>query len=66
MENGAAIYAEKCAACHGDTGMGDGTQGKQLPVAVAALGLPATAQAALPSAWYTMVTQGNLEKFMPP
>jgi mono/diheme cytochrome c family protein len=66
VENGAAIYAEKCAACHGDTGMGDGTQGKQLPVAVAALGLPATAQAALPSAWYTMVTQGNLEKFMPP
>jgi mono/diheme cytochrome c family protein len=65
-KNGAAIYAEKCAACHGDTGLGDGVQGKQLPVPVAALGLPATAQQALPSAWYTMVTQGNLEKFMPP
>jgi mono/diheme cytochrome c family protein len=66
VKNGAAIYVEKCAACHGDTGMGDGVQGKQLPVTVAALGLPATAQKALPSAWYTMVTQGNLERFMPP
>jgi len=66
VENGAAIYAEKCEACHGKTGMGDGEQGKQLPVPVAALGLPATAQKAIPSAWYTMVTQGNLERFMPP
>jgi mono/diheme cytochrome c family protein len=66
VENGAAIYVEKCAACHGETGMGDGEQGIQLPLPVAALGLPATAQKALPSAWYTMVTQGNLERFMPP
>jgi mono/diheme cytochrome c family protein len=66
VANGEAIYAEKCAACHGKTGMGDGEQGKQLPVPVAALGLPAFAQKALPSDWYTVVTQGNLDKFMPP
>ncbi len=66
VENGAAIYVEKCAPCHGDTGMGDGAQGKQLPVTVAALGLPATAQKALPSAWYSTVTQGNIDRFMPP
>lgn len=66
VKNGATIYVEKCAACHGTTGLGDGPQGLQLPVTVAALGLPATAQKALPSNWYTMVTQGNLEKFMPP
>jgi mono/diheme cytochrome c family protein len=65
-KNGAAIYVEKCAACHGDTGMGDGAQGKQLQVKVAALGLPATAHKALPSDWYKMVTQGNIERFMPP
>ena len=35
VSNGAAIYVEKCAACHGDTGLGDGEQGKQLPVTVA-------------------------------
>ena len=66
IENGAAIYAEKCEACHGTTGLGDGEQGLQLPVTVAAIGLPNIAQKALPSAWYTQVTQGNLERFMPP
>ena len=66
VSNGAAIYVEKCAACHGDTGLGDGEQGKELPVTVAPIGLPEFAQKALPSAWYTMVTQGNLERFMPP
>ena len=66
VSNGAAIYVEKCAACHGDTGLGDGEQGKQLPVTVAPIGLPEFAQKALPSAWYTQVTQGNLDRFMPP
>ena len=66
IENGAAIYVEKCAPCHGDTGLGDGPDGKQLPVTVAAFALPETAHKASPAAWYTMVTQGNLDRFMPP
>lgn len=64
--NGAAIYAEKCAACHGPQGMGDGEKGKQLPVTVAGLGLPQLARAAAPSEWFTVVTRGNIERFMPP
>lgn len=66
IDKGKAIYTEKCAACHGETGFGDGEQGKQLPVTVAPLGLPATAMKAKPSDWYIMVTRGNLERFMPP
>ena len=66
LENGAMIYAEKCAPCHGSTGLGDGPDGKQLPVTVAALALPETAHKANPSAWFTMVSQGNLDRFMPP
>jgi len=66
IENGAAIYAEKCAACHGDEGMGDGPDGKQLPVTVAGLGLPQVGQAAKPSDWFTMVSRGNIERYMPP
>ncbi len=66
IQNGAAIYVEKCAACHGDTGLGDGAQGKQLPVTVAALGLPQTAQKASPAAWYMVVSQGRMDRFMPP
>ncbi|MEW6406152.1 MAG: c-type cytochrome, partial [Chloroflexota bacterium] len=66
LQNGAAIYAEKCAACHGVTGLGDGPDGKELPVTVAALGLPETAHKATPARWFTVVTQGNIERFMPP
>ena len=66
LQSGAAIYVEKCEPCHGAAGMGDGPQGKDLPVSVAALGLPATAQKAKPADWYIMVTQGKLDRFMPP
>jgi len=66
IENGAAIYVEKCMPCHGDTGLGDGPDGKQLPVRVAAFALPETAHRASPAKWFTTVTQGNLDRFMPP
>jgi mono/diheme cytochrome c family protein len=62
---GKAIFVEKCAACHGETGMGDGPQAANLANPVAPLGSPELARASRPADWYTMVTQGNLEKFMP-
>lgn len=66
VNNGAAIYAEKCLPCHGQTGLGDGPQSADLPARVAPLGLPENGTKGVPSAWYTVVTQGNLERFMPP
>lgn len=66
IANGKNIYQEKCLPCHGETGMGDGPQSVDLPVSVAALGLPETANKAAPATWYRIVTQGNLERFMPP
>lgn len=66
IENGKAIYAEKCAACHGETGLGDGVQSKDLPVSVIPIGLPEFSNEASPSSWYAVVTQGRLERFMPP
>lgn len=65
-DNGALIFAEKCAACHGATGLGDGEQGIQLGVTVPAFGLPEVARPASLAQWYTMVTRGNMERFMPP
>lgn len=65
-ENGAVIYEVKCAPCHGTTGLGDGPKGKELQVTVAAFALPETARKASPAAWYTTVTQGNIDRFMPP
>lgn len=66
IENGAAIFAQKCAPCHGATGLGDGAQGIKLGVTVPAFGLPEIARPASPAQWYTTVTQGNMERFMPP
>jgi mono/diheme cytochrome c family protein len=64
--SGAAIYAEKCAACHGETGMGDGPQGIQLGVTVTAYGLPDIARTVSPAQYYAVVTQGRMDRFMPP
>jgi mono/diheme cytochrome c family protein len=66
VENGAAIYVEKCLPCHGETGLGDGEQGIQLGVTVRAFGLPEIARPASPAQYYTAVTRGNIERFMPP
>ncbi len=66
LGTGAALYAERCAACHGASGLGNGPQAADLPVVPAALGDPVLARQALPVDWYTMVTQGNIERFMPP
>jgi mono/diheme cytochrome c family protein len=64
--NGQAIYTENCAPCHGDTGLGDGPQAAQLPNPPAALGSPDLARKASLADWYQMVTQGNIQNFMPP
>lgn len=65
VNSGAVIYAEKCAPCHGVTGQGDGPQAAQLPVAVPPLGHPDYAFDKSPARWYQIVTQGNLQNFMP-
>ena len=66
IATGEAIYFQKCAACHGDTGLGDGAQGIQLGVTVPAFALPEIARPASPAEWYTIVTRGKIERFMPP
>jgi len=63
---GAVIFAEKCAPCHGDTGQGDGPMASKLQKPPAAIGKPEIARAAAPANWYTIVTEGNINSFMPP
>jgi mono/diheme cytochrome c family protein len=62
---GEAIYIEKCAPCHGLSGKGDGPRASQLPNPVAPVGTIELARQSKPVDWYDIVTQGNLEKFMP-
>jgi mono/diheme cytochrome c family protein len=66
VQNGAAIFAQNCSPCHGDKGLGDGPQSMQLPVTVPGIGLPEVARAASPAQWFKVVSQGNLDRFMPP
>ncbi|MCW5874287.1 MAG: cytochrome c [Anaerolineales bacterium] len=63
---GAALYAQSCAPCHGDSGRGDGSQANMLPVQPAPIGVMARADASAPADWYLAITQGNLDNFMPP
>ncbi len=63
--NGALIYEQKCVACHGETGMGDGVQSNQLPNPVIPIGDLKIARDAKPIDWYKVITIGNFERFMP-
>ena len=63
---GKAIFAVKCAACHGLTGLSDGEQSGNLPTRPPQIGLPEVARQASAADWYQVVTNGRLEQMMPP
>lgn len=63
---GASIYTEKCAPCHGSSGLGDGPRASSLPKPVAAIGSADLARKSTPADWFGIVTNGKLESFMPP
>lgn len=63
---GQSIFTEKCAPCHGESGQGDGPQAAQLAISVPALGSPVIARQVSPAEWYQVVTQGRMDRFMPP
>jgi len=62
---GQRIYEAKCAACHGENGLGNGPQAAGLPVPVTAIGLADIARQSSPSAWFTIVSQGRTDRYMP-
>jgi len=63
---GAPIYAEKCAPCHAADGLGNGALATEMPVTVPAIGLRDIASQFSPADWFTVVTQGSLQRGMPP
>jgi mono/diheme cytochrome c family protein len=65
-ERGKVIYDESCEPCHGETGLGNGSQASDLPVQVPLLGSADVAREVTPVEWYNTVTYGNIEQFMPP
>jgi len=64
---GAQVYAENCTRCHGTSGKGDGEMVQTGQVTgVVDFTDPQTAQGATPQQWYEIVTNGRLDKLMPP
>ena len=65
-KNGKTIFLEKCAPCHGENGAGDGPRSATLSNPVSPLGSTEVARQAVPASWFSIVTRGKLERFMPP
>lgn len=63
---GAEIYANRCAACHGPRGLGDGEEAAQLPFFPSAIGDPDLARSASPEDWFRVLSAGRLQRYMPP
>jgi len=66
LSQGEQLYLKNCEMCHGLVGLGDGVMSANLEVQPSPLGDAAFASNALPSDWYLTVTQGRMERFMPP
>lgn len=65
LSTGAVIYWAECAACHGETGLGNGSMSDQMPVAVPAIGLREISSQATPADWYLLLIHGNVNRGMP-
>jgi mono/diheme cytochrome c family protein len=67
MALGAALYARHCTECHGVTGAGDGPLVQSGEVQNAGNFRDAEAvRAKTPQEWFSIITNGNLERLMPP
>lgn len=63
---GAAIYAKNCTRCHGVNGAGDGQLVAQIPFPMPNFTKPDLARTTTPQKWYGAITNGNLDRIMPP
>jgi len=68
--SGATFFQQKCVQCHGAQGRGDGQMAAQIQQQfgspVADLTSDVSARAKTPEAWYSAITNGNLQAGMPP
>lgn len=63
---GAAIFVQHCVQCHGPAGKGDGPRAAQVQGQLPDFSLADFRRAHAPQAWFQVITNGRLEKTMPP
>ncbi|MBE2269832.1 MAG: c-type cytochrome [Anaerolinea sp.] len=67
MALGAALYAQHCVACHGVNGDGDGVLVREGTIVnPGVFSDPATASSQRPLDWHSTITNGRIDKLMPP
>lgn len=67
LARGAQLFARHCTQCHGISGAGDGPLVQSGQVGpMASFTDPNTARGQKPSEWYATITNGRIEKLMPP
>lgn len=67
LERGAAIFAQNCTACHGAGGRGDGRLVANGQMAgIPDFTNPAMLSVQTPQDYFTVITEGRLDKLMPP
>lgn len=66
IANGAKLYAQKCEACHGATGIGDGSQSAGIRAqGKTVANLPSVSNARTPSEWFDIISNGRIQNLMP-
>lgn len=63
---GQTLYQQNCAACHGDSGQGDGPTAAELAAAPPSFADPAFAAGKTPAEWFHVTKFGRMENMMPP
>lgn len=64
--SGSVLFAAHCAECHGATGNSDGASVAKLPTPPPQFSNPETLRGLTARDVYATITQGRLDKFMPP
>ncbi len=63
---GAQVYAQNCTRCHGTTGNADGEMAPKVTVPIPVFAKPDLARTATLAHWFSAITVGNIDRFMPP
>lgn len=66
VDTGLLLFADRCANCHGAAGSGDGEMVTRLPAPPRAFNDGAYTRQAVPANMFLAITNGNLDKGMPP